>query len=79
MEELKLNIMSSIEERKEELKKASKSFIEEDKDNEGLVWSRDLSFMKEMLQDIEHLYEILKKLRGADDLEKEWLEYFQGL
>lgn len=70
MEELKLNIMSSIAGRKKELKKASKSFIEKDKNNKNLVWSNDLSFMKEMIQDIENLHKMLKKLRGADDLEK---------
>lgn len=69
MEKLKLEIMNSIAERKDELKKASTNFIEQDNDNEGLVWSSHLIFMKEMIQDIENLHKMLGRLRGADDLE----------
>lgn len=70
MEKLKLEIMNSIAERKEELKEASTNFIEQDKNNEGLVWSSHLIFMKEMIQDIENLHKMLNKLKGADDLEE---------
>lgn len=70
MDELRTRILTSIEERKDELKIASKDFIEDEKENEFVVWSSTLEYMNTMINDIRDLYSMLNKLKRAETYEE---------
>lgn len=70
MENLKNNILVSMNERKNELVSVASDFIRGLAKNKDVMYSSDMAYMKDMIEDIERLYDILASLDASEEWEK---------